>query len=161
MSSGLITTGPIVAGRRLTMLYSLCRMSFWFQPSLKPAKNSSSSSTCIFFVAPSSLRYSSTDRSSVVGLMMLLGQTSKLSFEPTIWGRSGKSNLSFLNGVAKKVCWHRPGCPLLGVVPLGGLSVATRMVRDVDSRSGFPCVKPNGPCLVVGWSTRAQDGGVC
>jgi hypothetical protein len=85
MSSSLITTSPIVAGRRLTMLYSLYRMSFWFRSSLKSAKNSSSSSTYIFFLAPSSLRYFSTDRSSVVGLMMLLGQTLDLSFEPTIW----------------------------------------------------------------------------
>jgi hypothetical protein len=70
--SCLLIGGPIVAGRRLVRFYSLYRTSSLFRSTLKSAKNNSSSSTYILFLASSSLRYSSTDTPSVVGFMILL-----------------------------------------------------------------------------------------
>jgi hypothetical protein len=44
------------------------------------------------------------------------------------------------------VCWRRYGRQSLGVVPLGGLSAAARMVRVLGSNGSRPSSKGEVPC---------------
>jgi hypothetical protein len=95
--------------------------------------------------------------------MMLLVETSELSFEPAIEGRSDRSARDVPSGVAKKCVGvdlganhcdeNRLRCSLRRC---GRSTAKGRTVRDLAQRLGFLPDEPDGPILVVERSARVQ-----
>jgi hypothetical protein len=79
-----------------------CRTTLLFLSTLKLAKNFAFASCIICSLCSSNWSCSSAGKVSQVGSMMLLVETSELSFEPAIEGRFDRSICVFLSGVAKK-----------------------------------------------------------
>jgi hypothetical protein len=79
-----------------------CRTTLLFLSTLKLAKNLAFVSWIICSLCSSNWSCSSAGKVSQVGSMMLLGETSELSLEPTIEGRFDRSKNVFPNGVTKK-----------------------------------------------------------
>jgi hypothetical protein len=84
----LLTLGVIVVGQSEARSIARCRMTLLFLSTLKSARN-------FAFASRISCSWRSSNRSSFsagkvshVGMMILLVETSELSFEPTIEGRS-------------------------------------------------------------------------
>jgi hypothetical protein len=111
---------------------------------LKLARNFACASFISCSLCSSNFRCSSADRVSQVGSMMLLEETSELSFELAIEGRSDRSSREFPSGVAKKCVdadlgayhgdeyWQR--CSLR---KHGWSMVEGRTVRDLAQRLAF------------------------
>jgi hypothetical protein len=107
--------------------------------------------------------WSLADRVSIFGSVILLGETLEWSLEADIRGRFNGTKCPTPSGVAKKCVGVNLARQSLGVVPLNWICTAAQMVCGqglvspwLGSRSGFPSIKPDSPCLVVGWSAWAH-----
>jgi hypothetical protein len=99
---------------------------------------------------------SSADRVSQVGSMLLLGETSELSFELAIEGRSDRSSRDVTSGVAKNCVGSDLGTKYRRQCSLrrrGRSATEGRTVSELVQELGF---LQNGPCLVAGRSARVQ-----
>jgi hypothetical protein len=85
---GATYIGVFVVGRSEARSVAHCRTTLLFLSTLKLAKNFAFASQVSCSWHSSNMRCSSADKVSHVGLMMLLAETSELSFEPAIEGRS-------------------------------------------------------------------------
>jgi hypothetical protein len=79
-----------------------CWTTLLFLSTLKLAKNFAFASWISCSLCSSNWSYSSSDKVSQVGSIMLLEETSELSLEPTIEGRFDGSRYVVPSGVAKK-----------------------------------------------------------
>jgi hypothetical protein len=99
----LLTLGVIVVGQREARSVGRCRTTLLFLSTLKSARNFAFASWISCSWRSSIRSCSSAGKVSHVGLMILLVETSELSFEPTIEGRSQLVCMKiFPSGVAKK-----------------------------------------------------------
>jgi hypothetical protein len=97
--------GVVVAGRSEARSVTRCQTTLWFLSTLKLVRNFACASLITYSLCSSNSCWSSTDRVSIVGLMMLFGETSELSFEltiGTIW-----YSMWFLQRSREKVCCRR------------------------------------------------------
>jgi hypothetical protein len=88
-----------------------CRTTLLFLSTLKLAKNFAFASWIICSLCSSNWSCSSAGKVSQVGSMILLVETSELSFEPAIEGRFDRSICIVPSGVAKKYVdtfWEAP-----------------------------------------------------
>ena len=98
----LLTFGVIVVGRSEARSVARCRTTLLFLSTLKLAKNLAFASWIICSLCSSNWSCSSAGNVSQVGSMMLLVETSEISFEPAIEGRFDRSICVVPSGVAKK-----------------------------------------------------------
>jgi hypothetical protein len=98
----LLTLGVIVVGRSEARSVARCRTTLLFLSTLKSARNFAFASWISYSWRFSNRSYSSAGKVSHVGVMILLVETSELSFEPAIEGRFDRSICVFPSGVAKK-----------------------------------------------------------
>jgi hypothetical protein len=92
-----------VTGRSKARSVVRCRMTLLFLFTLKLARNFAFASWISCSLCTSNWSCSSADKVSQVGSMILLGETSELSLEPAIEGRSDGSICVIPSGVAKSV----------------------------------------------------------
>jgi hypothetical protein len=78
---------------------------------------------------------------------MLLEETSELSFELAIGGRSGRSSRDVPSEVAKKCVGAD-----LSIIPATVLSAAARMIHGLGPDSPRPNAETSLPCHEAGWS---------
>jgi hypothetical protein len=98
----LLTLGVIVVGRSEARSVVRCRTTLLFLSTLKSARNFTFASWINRSWRSSKRSCSSADKVSHVGVMILLVETSELSFEPAIEDRFDRSICVFPSGVAKK-----------------------------------------------------------
>jgi hypothetical protein len=98
----LLTLGVIVLGRSEARSVARCRTTLLFLSTLKSARNFSFASWISCSWHSSNRSCSSVGKVSHAGVMILLVETSELSFEPAIEGRFDASIFAFPSGVAKK-----------------------------------------------------------
>jgi hypothetical protein len=151
----LLTLGVIVVGRSEAKSVARCRTTLLFLSTLKSARNFAFASWISCSWRSSNRSCSSVGKVSHVGVMILLVETSELSFEPAIEGRFDASIFAVPSGVAKKyvdtfserqtlnkncggALWSGADGPRARV----GWSVAWRRARVL--------------CLTVGRSARTQ-----
>jgi hypothetical protein len=89
-------------GRSEAESVARCRTTLLFLSTLKLAKNFAFASWIICSLCSSNWSCSSAGKVSHVGVMILLVETSELSFEPAIEGRFDRSICVVPSGVAKK-----------------------------------------------------------
>jgi hypothetical protein len=82
----LLTLGVSVMGRSEARSVARCRTTLLFLSTLKLARNFAFASWVSCSLCSSNWSYSSADKVSQVGSMILLGETSELSLEPAIEG---------------------------------------------------------------------------
>jgi hypothetical protein len=97
-----LTLGVAAVGGSEAKSVARCRTTLLFLSTLKLAKNFAFASliSCSWCYSNSSC--SSAGKVSQVSSIMLLGETSELSLEPAIKGRSDRSSCNVPSGVAKK-----------------------------------------------------------
>jgi hypothetical protein len=95
MSSVLLTLEACAVGRRDDRSQSLCWTIFWCRSTLKLARYFASASSISYLLYSSNYCWSSADKFSIAGFMMLLGEISEWSFEPAIYGWSLLCHTSF------------------------------------------------------------------
>jgi hypothetical protein len=98
----LLTLGVIVVGRSEARSVACCRTTLLFLSTLKSARNFAFASWISCSWRSSNRSCSSVGKVSHVGVMILLVETSELSFEPAIEGRFDRSICVVPSGVAKK-----------------------------------------------------------
>jgi hypothetical protein len=98
----LLTLGVIVVGRSEARSVARCRTTLLFLSTLKSARNFAFASWISCSRRSSNRSCSSAGKVSHVGVMILLVETSEISFEPSIEGRFDRSICVFPSGVAKK-----------------------------------------------------------
>jgi hypothetical protein len=98
----LLTSGVVVVGRSEARSVTHCRTTLLFLSTLKFTRNFAFASWISCSLCSSNWRCSSADKVSQVGSMMLLGETSELSLEPAIEGRSYGSICDVPRRVTKK-----------------------------------------------------------
>jgi hypothetical protein len=98
----LLTFGVIVVGRSEARSIARCRTTLLFLSTLKSARNFAFASWISCSWRSSNRSCSSAGKASHVGVMILLVETSELSFEPAIEGRFDRSICVVPSGVAKK-----------------------------------------------------------
>jgi hypothetical protein len=98
----LLTLGVIVVGRSEAKSVARCRTTLLFMSTLKSARNFAFTSWISCSWRSSNRSCSSAGKFSHVGVMILLVETSELSFEPAIEGRFDRSRCVVPSGVAKK-----------------------------------------------------------
>jgi hypothetical protein len=94
--------GVIVVGRSEARSVARCRTTLLFLSTLKSARNFAFASWISCSWRSSNRSCSSVGKVSQVGVMILLVETSDLSFEPAIEGRFDRSICVVPSGVAKK-----------------------------------------------------------
>jgi hypothetical protein len=98
----LLTLGVAVVGQSEARSVAHCPTTLWFLSTLKLARNLAWASLINCSLCSSNSYWSSADRISIVGSMMLLGETSEWSLEPAIKGQSDRSSRLVSCGVGKK-----------------------------------------------------------
>jgi hypothetical protein len=98
----LLTLGVIVVGQSEARSIARRRTTLLFLSTLKSARNFSFAYWISCSWRSSNRSCSSTSKVSHVGVMILLVETSELSFEPAIEGRFDRSICVVPSGVAKK-----------------------------------------------------------
>jgi hypothetical protein len=98
----LLTLGISSVGQNEAGSVARCRTTLLFLSTLKLAKNFAFASGISYSWCSSNMSCSSAGKVSHVGVMILLVETSELSFEPAIEGRFDRSICLFPSGVAKK-----------------------------------------------------------
>jgi hypothetical protein len=141
----LLTSGVIVVGRSEARSVARCRTTLLFLSTLKSARNFAFASWISCSWRSSNRSCSSVGKVSHVGVMILLVETSELSFEPAIEGRFDRSICVVPSGVAKKYVdafserqilkKNRRRCSL---VRRGRSAAWGRTVRDLAQGLGFP-----------------------
>ena len=141
----LLTFGVIVVGRSEARSVARCRTTLLFLSTLKSARNFAFASWISCSWRSSNRSCSSAGKASHVGVMILLVETSELSFEPAIEGRFDRSIRVVPSGVAKKYVdafserqilkKNRRRCSL---VRRGRSAAWGRTVRDLAQGLGFP-----------------------
>jgi hypothetical protein len=131
-------------GRSEAESVARCRTTLLFLSTLKLAKNFAFASWIICSLCSSNWSCSSAGKVSHVGVMILLVETSELSFEPAIEGRFDRSICVVPSGVAKKYVdvfserqtlnKNRRWCSL---VRRGRSAARGRTVRDLAQGLGF------------------------
>jgi hypothetical protein len=104
-----LTLGVAVVGRSEARSVARCRTTLLFVPTLKLARNFAFASWISCSLCSLNWICSSAGKVSQVGSMILLGETSELSPEPTIEDRSDRSICDVPSGVAKKCVGADPG----------------------------------------------------
>jgi hypothetical protein len=94
--------GNRIVGRSEARSVARCRTTLLFLSTLKSARNFAFASWISCSWRSSNRSYYSADKVSHVGVMILLVETSELSFEPAIEGRFDASIFAVPSGVAKK-----------------------------------------------------------
>jgi hypothetical protein len=94
--------GVIVVVRSEARSIARCRTTLLFLSTLKSARNFAFASWISYSWRSSNRSCSSAGKVSHVGVMILLVETSELSFEPAIGGRFDRSICVVPSGVAKK-----------------------------------------------------------
>jgi hypothetical protein len=102
----LLTSEVVAVGRSKARSVARCRTTLLFLSNLKLARNFAFASWISCSLCSSNWNCSSADKVSHVGSMMLLGETSELSLEPTIEGRSDGSICDVPQRSRQKVCWY-------------------------------------------------------
>jgi hypothetical protein len=119
----LLTLGMFGVGRSEAGSVARCRMTLLFLSTLKLARNLAFASWISCSLCSSNWSYLSTGKVSQVGSIILRGEMSELSLEPTIEGRFDESICVVPSGVAKSVL-----LPFLGAnhcVRTGGGALCT------------------------------------
>jgi hypothetical protein len=98
----LLTLGISGVGQNEAGSVARCRTTLLFMSTLKLAKNFSFASSISCSWRSSNMSCSSAGKVFHVGVMILLVETSELSFEPAIEGRFDRSICVVPSGVAKK-----------------------------------------------------------
>jgi hypothetical protein len=98
----LLTLGVIVVGRSEARSVARCQTTLLFLSALKSARNFAFASWISCSWRSSNRSCSSAGKVSHVGVMILLVETSELSFEPAIEGQFDRSICVVPSGVAKK-----------------------------------------------------------
>jgi hypothetical protein len=99
---GVTYIGVSIVGRSEARSVARCRMTLLFLSTLKLARNFAFTSWISCSMCSSNWSCSSACKVSQVGSMILLGETSELSLELAIEGRSDRSTCVIPNGVTKK-----------------------------------------------------------
>jgi hypothetical protein len=147
----LLTLGVIVVGRSEAISVAHCRMTLLFLSTLKSARNFAFASWINCSSCSSNRSCSLVGKVSHVGVMILLVETSELSFEPAIEGRFDASIFAFPSRVAKKYVdafWSAKH-PTRTVVVLSGQA---RTVRGLGPDGPRPGAGARVSCLTVGLS---------
>jgi hypothetical protein len=126
----LLTLGVSVKGRSQARSVAHCRTTLLFLSTLKLAKNFAFASWISCSLCSSNWSCSSAGKVSQVGFMILLRETSELSLEPAIEGRSDKFICVLPNGVTKSV-----------LVPFGRQSLRENQRRCSLHRCGRSAVR--------------------
>jgi hypothetical protein len=141
----LLTLGLIVVGRSEARSVARCRTTLLFLSTLKSARNFAFASWISCSWRSSNRSCSSAGKVSHVDVMILLVETSELSFEPAIEGRFDRSICVFPSGVAKKYVDAFSECQILkknrrrcSLVRRGRSATWGRTVRDLALGLGFP-----------------------
>jgi hypothetical protein len=157
----LLTSGVVVVGRSEARSVARCRTTLLFLSTLKLARNFVFASWISCSLCSSNWSCLSAGKVSQVGFMMLLGETSELSLEPTIEGRFDGSICVVPNGVAKKCVGTFFGHQTLNknrrrcLLHKRGRSAARGWtVHDLEQGLGFPA----GQSAPTGWTVRACAG---
>jgi hypothetical protein len=161
----LLTLGVAVVGRSEARSVASCRTTFLFLSILKLARNFAFASLISCSRCSSNSSCSSAGKVSQVGSMLLLVETSELSFEPAIDGRSDRSSREFPSGVAKNCVGANPGANYYDenrwrCSPWRrGQSVARgRTIRDLAQRLGS-CLTSRTICTWRADGPRVRRGG--
>jgi hypothetical protein len=139
----LLTFGVIVVGRSEAGSVARCRTTLLFLSTLKSARNFAFASWISCSWRSSNRSCSSDGKVSHVGVMILLVETSELSFEPAIEGRFDASIFAFPSGVAKKYVDTFLEAPITqknqqrcSLVRRGRSAAQIRTVRDLARGGG-------------------------
>jgi hypothetical protein len=158
-----LTLGVAVAGLSEARSVARCRTTLLFLSTLKLARNFPCASLISYSLCSSNSSCFSADRVSQADSIMLLRETSELSFKPTIEGRSDRSSHDFPNRVAKKCVdtdlgvnhcdEYRRRCSLR---KRRRFVAEGRTVCDLAQRLGFLPDEPDGPRVRRGDIVRQQ-----
>jgi hypothetical protein len=99
----LLTSEVVTVGRSEARSVARCRTTLLFLSTLKLSRNFAFASWIRCSLCSSNWSCSSAGKVSQVGSMILLGETSELSLEPAIEGRSNEFICVVPSGVAKSV----------------------------------------------------------
>jgi hypothetical protein len=140
----LLTLLVIVVGQGEARSVARCQTTLLFLSTLKSARNFAFASWISCSWRSSNRSCSSVGKVSHVGVMILLVETSELSFEPAIEGRFDRSICVLPNGVAKKY-------------------VDAFLERQTlnKNRGGALCTGADGPRTGAGWSATWCEARRC
>ena len=135
----LLTLGVIVVDRSEARSVARCRTTLLFLSTLKSARNFAFASWISCSWRSSNRSCSSAGKASHVGVMILLVETSELSFEPAIEGRFDRSICVVPSGVAKKYVDASLECQTLNKNRGGALCTGADGPRAGAGRSAAWC----------------------
>jgi hypothetical protein len=137
----LLTSGVIVVGRSEARSVARCRTTLLFLSTLKSARNFAFASWISCSWRSSNMSCSSVGKVSHVGVIILLVETSELSFELAIEGRFDRSICFFPSGVAKKYVDALLEAPITSKEPAAVLSGQAWTVRGTGPDGPRPGVR--------------------
>jgi hypothetical protein len=152
----LLTLGISGVGQNEAGSVARCRTTLLFLSTLKLVKNFAFASWISCSWCSSNRSCSSAGKVSHVGVMILLVETSELSFEPTIEGRFDRSICVFPSGVAKKYVDTLLEAPITSKEPAAVLSSQARTVRGTGPDGSRPGVRRR--CSLVRRRRSAAQG---
>jgi hypothetical protein len=150
--------GVIVVGRSEARSVARCRTTLLFLSTLKSARNFAFASWISCSWRSSNRSCSSVGKVSQVGVMILLVETSDLSFEPAIEGRFDRSICVVPSGVAKKYVDAFLERQTLNKNRGGALCTGADGPRAGAGRSAAWCEARRCSLHRGGWSAQGPDG---